>query len=76
MTNFVTDDYKVVVDIKEDDKSNVYRIINTEFDVVEYEDYLLPRVLDTIVEMQEKLTEKRSKFHESLKPAVELKLLN
>lgn len=60
MTPYVTDDYSVV--IGEADGKPVYNIVNRVTEVVEYEDYLLPRVIDTVIEYQKRLEQAREKF--------------
>lgn len=60
MRAFVTEDYRLVVGEKDDQQ--VYHVVNKESLVVEYEDYLLPRTLDTMMEMQSRLTEQVRKF--------------
>jgi len=60
MRAYVTDDYHLVVGEKDD--MSVYHVINKDSKVVEYEDYLLPRTLDTMLEMQSRLKEQVRKF--------------
>ena len=60
MRAFVTEDYRLVVGEKDDQQ--VYHVINEYSGVVEYEDYLLPRTLDTMMEMQSRLKEQVRKF--------------
>lgn len=60
MRAFVMEDYRLYVGEKDDQK--VYHVVNKESLVVEYEDYLLPRTLDTMMEMQSRLTEQVRKF--------------
>lgn len=60
MRAFVTEDYRL--DVGEKDDQKVYHVVNKETEVLEYEDYLLPRTLDTMMEMQSRLTEQVRKF--------------
>lgn len=61
MTDYTTKDYSVEV-VTKDDTTRVYQVLNTALGVVEYEDYLLPRVIDTMAEMQTRLDEARQRL--------------
>ena len=67
MRQYVTEDYEVVVD-KGPDGDMVYKIVNKETEVHEYSDYLLSRTIDTLIQMQERLEDVRSKFFTVDKP--------
>lgn len=59
--DFQTDDYHVDV-VENKEGVEVYVIVNRGTGVTEYEDYLLPRVLDTLLELQSRLEEARRRF--------------
>ena len=50
---YSTEHYKVVIYTR--DEMSSYRVINREFGVTEYEDYLLSRIIETVAEMEKKL---------------------
>ncbi len=70
MTGYGTADYELIVADKVEDgvESRVYRVMNTEYGIVEYEDYLLPRIIDTMLEMQARLDAVKVKFAEPKAP--------
>lgn len=65
--DYVTEDYAISVGQNKEDQT-VYLITNKETGVVEYEDYLLPRTLNTLVELQSRLEEARETFDKPVKP--------
>jgi hypothetical protein len=77
MNTYVTDDYELIVESKEEENGTVqvYRVMHKTFDVVEYEDYLLPRTIDTMLEMQERLNAVKTKYNEYGTPPIQLKLV-
>jgi hypothetical protein len=60
MKDYSTDDYSVGTAENKEGQA-IYTVVNTDSGITEYEDYLLPRVLDTMVEMQSRLDEARKK---------------
>jgi len=60
LDDYSTNDY--MLDIGEHEGLAIYQIINREHNVMEYQDHLLPRVIDTIAELQQRLDESRSKL--------------
>jgi len=60
LDDFSTNDYQV--SIGEHESLAIYQIINREHGVMEYQDHLLPRVLDTLGELQERLDAARLKL--------------
>jgi hypothetical protein len=61
---YKTDDYFIKVQGSNEDKEVlIYVVKNRVTDVVEYEDYMLPRAIDALVQMQERLGEARSKYN-------------
>ncbi len=63
-TAYSTDDYDLVVGITEEDKY-AYQLVNRETGVMEYEDYLLPRAVDYMIEVQSRLEAVRAKLSTS-----------
>lgn len=59
MRDYSTQDY--VIRVAEKESQFVYQVVNNDSGIIEYEDYLLPRTLDTMMEMQARLTEARKK---------------
>lgn len=76
--DYSTDDYRIEIKVKageetyNGDKSTIYCIVNNESGVVEYDDYVLPRIIDTMYELQARLDEVRSKTREQDAPVLEL----
>ncbi len=60
MEDYITADYEIVVGVKDDQPT--YQVRNIETDVIEYEDYILPRSIDTMIEMQTMLDKARIKL--------------
>jgi hypothetical protein len=60
MREYSTEDYSVGTAEKEGQQ--VYQVVNSDSGIIEYEDYLLPRVIDTMIEMQARLEEARKKL--------------
>ena len=57
-------DYILVVgNSREDEGTLAYHIMNKESSVIEYEDYMLPRTLDAMISMQDKLDEVMAKYN-------------
>tara|TARA_R110000851_G_scaffold224947_2_gene377759 strand:+ start:915 stop:1181 length:267 start_codon:yes stop_codon:yes gene_type:complete len=65
---YETEDYYIDIgESLEEPKQREYKVYNKKTGVVEYSDYLLPRVIDSMLQMQEKLVEVVNKFNESVK---------
>ena len=65
---YETEDYYIDIgESLEEPKQREYKVYNKKTEVVEYSDYLLPRVIDSMLQMQEKLVEVVNKFNESVK---------
>jgi hypothetical protein len=63
-----TKDYYICIeDSLEEPKQKEYKVVNKKTEVVEYSDYLLPRVIDSMIQMQDRLVEVVAKFNKSLK---------
>lgn len=63
LDQYQTHDYVVEVVNQDSEQGGlVYRVQNKITSVYEYEDYLFPRLLDTMVEMQVRLDEAKLKF--------------
>lgn len=61
--DFHTSDYYISVgDKSTDDPQKVYQVWNRDCQVLEYEDYLLPRTIDTMLEMQSRLEQVGRKY--------------
>lgn len=45
-----------------DEKQDIYQIVNREHGVIEYQDYLLPRALDSLLDLQKRLDETLAGF--------------
>lgn len=60
--DYETEHYKIIV-AENKEASEVYHIVNRVTGVTEYEDYLLPRAIDTLMELQDRLTEVLQKFN-------------
>lgn len=70
MSSWMYDTKDYYIDIGEsleEPKQDEYKIYNKKTGVVEYSDYLLPRVIDSMLQMQERLVEVVNKFNESVK---------
>ncbi len=63
MILYETKDY-VLSSAVQDDKS-IYQVTNKATQVTEYEDFLLSRIIDTLVEMQSRLDAAVKKYEES-----------
>ena len=72
LDEFTTNDYftRVGEDVRGEDKSVLYQCVNRVTGVVEYQDYVLPRFLGTIKELQRGLDEARDEFRG--KPQIKL----
>ena len=58
MTEYSTKDYVLEIGVsREDGGAPAYHVINKDSRVVEYEDYMLPRTIDSMVQIQERLNE-------------------
>lgn len=59
VNDFQTEDYQIHIGSKDEDGHNIvtYEVINRRTGVTEYEDFLLPRVITTMVELQKRLLE-------------------
>ncbi len=53
MDAYHTASYKL--EVMEQDGKHIYQVRNKDTGVIEYEDFLLSRILDTLVEMQSRL---------------------
>jgi len=60
LEQYKTSDYDLR--IGEHEGLSIYQVVNREYGVMEYQDYLLPRVLDTLYELQERLDKMRVKL--------------
>jgi hypothetical protein len=69
-TPYETDDYRVFVaeGLKQ---LKVYQLWNTRFDVMEYEDHVLARIVDVMLEFQEALNQVDKKFESPFSHFVE-----
>ena len=55
---FSTENYTLEVGVSREEKDTpAYHVINKESKVVEYEDYMLPRAVDSMMQIQERLNE-------------------
>jgi hypothetical protein len=59
--DYQTDDYRIEV-VENKEGVEVYVIVNRTTGVTEYEDYLLPRTVDTLMELQKRLEEVNRRF--------------
>ncbi len=66
--------YEVYLDPTFEDKEK-YTIINIETGVVELRDNLLPRVLDTVIQLDTSLDEALLRWNDHVKPPVKLGLV-
>jgi len=64
---YVTEDYLLAVGeaLRDGIATPVYHILNRVTGVVEFEDYLLPRAVDTMLEMQVRLSAVNAKYADS-----------
>ena len=58
---YQTDDYRIEV-VENKEGVEVYVVVNRTTGVTEYEDYLLPRTVDTLMELQKRLEEVNRRF--------------
>jgi len=58
---YITDDYRIDV-VMNKEGVEVYVVVNLTTGVTEYEDYLLPRTIDTLMELQKRLEEVNRRF--------------
>lgn len=64
MELFSTNDYTLEVGVsREEDNTPAYHVINKESKVIEYEDYMLPRAIDSMMQIQERLDEAMVAFN-------------
>lgn len=60
MEEFVTDDYRL--EIGENEGQTIYQVVNIHTGVMEYQDFLLSRIIETLPKMQHRLDEVREEF--------------
>ena len=61
-TEYTTEDYQVEIAQSREDEVPVYHIVNKITGVMEYEDHLLPRTIDSMLQMQERMNEVRERM--------------
>jgi hypothetical protein len=59
--NFETPDYILSIGVHED--LPIYQVVNKVTGVMEYQDYLLPRAIESLQAMQKQLIEVRDRFN-------------
>jgi len=70
-TGYSTDDY-VILSAEDDSNKSAYQIVNREFGVIEYVDFILPSAINGMIELQDQLEKSRQAYKRSLlKAAVE-----
>ena len=60
--DYDTDNYSLVVGAGIDSNVDEYQVVNKLTGVIEYNDYILPRSIEALVNLQEKLDEVESSF--------------
>lgn len=68
---FETDNYALAIRV-DDEEKNFYAVVNKETHIVEYEDNILPRTIDALLNLQELLNEAEKRYNS---PQGELKLV-
>jgi len=66
--NYNTENYSIMVgDSLLHENEVAYQIVNTDTGVIEFEDNILPRTIDALLNLQNKLTEANSQFSPQLR---------
>lgn len=63
--DYSTTNYRIVVGEDKDNENPIYQIVNSETGVVEYDDFILPRTIEAILNLQEKFDEAVAIFERS-----------
>lgn len=66
-----THNQSAFVDGQDPEVVSIYQVVNKETGVVEYEDNILPRTIETMMEVQSRLTEVKNKLF-AVEPALKL----
>lgn len=70
--DYKTENYFIDLGSNKEDGADIYQIINRETGVIEYDDFILPRTIEALLNLEEKLQEANRIYEHGESPSLSL----